>query len=185
MTRRSIPYPSDPGPGPGDALPPLRKGAPYRKPRGRGSLPQLVASADRNQALEDLARDMYAASSLPVVLSRLRTVHAMFGQWQIDPYPISVPKVYRLGASLKSGRYRSSDIYLSAYKVHCERRGDVINPAVLRAITDVARSCSRGQGPPIRAAALPFGDLHKLPGSAAPFVPRGPIGPRHAIIVGT
>ena len=54
-----------------------------------------------------------------------------------------------------------------------------------RALRGAIRSCDRGLGPPVRAQALPFSQLWRLPGLRTPWVAGGPIGPRTCIVVGS
>ena len=73
--------------------------------------------------MEDLRKDVYAASSLPGVTSRIRFLSKALRRWKQKSWPITVEKVERVGAALKRGNYASADAYLSQYRASSERMG--------------------------------------------------------------
>jgi len=167
-----------------DALPALRAGGPSRQARGQGSLPNLQTREAREAALESLESDVYAASSVSSVRSRRRCYLAVLEQFGVEPFPVDGAKLRYLGAGLKAGGYRSAQNVLSQFKVDSERAGHTFSGHELRLLADIGRSCLRGLGPPVRAQALPFEQLHRLPGGQNPWVENGPLGPRNLIICG-
>ena len=100
-------------------------------------------------------------------------------------FPTSQDKLRQLGASLRAGGYRSASSILSQWKVDAERRGQGLGVGELRLLTDINRACRRGLGPPLRAGPLPFERLRELPGGVAAWVPRGPVGARNAVVIGS
>ena len=150
----------------------------------RGALPELSAQAARDAAWSTFVAEVYADSSRASILARLRTIEAILRQWSEVPLPPTVKKVLYIGASLKAGGYRSSAAYFSAYRQSCRRLGYSVGPEIEAAISDAVRSCMRGIGGSVRARALPFDDLHLLPGCRDPWIAGGPISPRNAISTG-
>ena len=91
------------------ALPSLRPGAPERLPRRRGQLPDLSTDHLRTRTLSELVSNVYAASSRPALLSRLRTAQHILASWGDQLLPPTAPKVMQLCAGLRSGGYRSAE----------------------------------------------------------------------------
>ena len=102
---------------------PLRRDAPGRRPRTRGSFPVLDTEEARNAALAAADRDIYAASSIAPHESRVKLVYKAMALWGWYPWPPTAAKVRALGAVLKEGGYISAAAYFSAYRVTAERRG--------------------------------------------------------------
>ena len=142
---------------------PLRRDAPGRRARARGSFPMLATEEARDAALEAADRDIYAASSTAPYASRVKFLHKALALWKWTPLPPSAAKVRALGAVLKEGRYISAAAYLSTYRTWAERRGMSFDDPALRAIKDYKRSAERGMGPGQQAMGLPFERLDKLP----------------------
>ena len=163
---------------------PLRADAPGRLPRRRGSFPDLDTAEARASAVEDLRKDVYAASSIPGVTSRIRFLRKALRRWKQSPWPITVEKVERVGAALKRGNYASADAYLSQYRVSSERRGYDITGPLARAFKDADRACKRGIGAGVKSMGFPFDRLKELPGTHRPWVANGPVSPRYAMVVG-
>ena len=135
--------------------------------------------------MEIFKTEFYAASNQQVVRAKWRTITAMLAMWGHPPFPISVDKVFCLGASLKRGQYRSAGAYLSTYKIEAERHGFEITAQILRAIKDSERSATRGLGGPTKARALPLSRLRELPVGSSPWARGGPVGPRNLLVVGS
>ena len=87
---------------------PLRADAPGRLPRRRGSFPDLDTAEARASAVEDLRKDVYAASSIPGVTSRIRFIRKALRKWRQSPWPITVEKIERVGAALLRGNYEGT-----------------------------------------------------------------------------
>ena len=98
---RSDARPSSSRPG----WPPLRKDAPGRNRRARGSFPDLSTPEARQAALAAVDADIYAASSKAPTDSRLRFVDKTLHLYGMTPYPPTREKVRTLGAALKAGGY--------------------------------------------------------------------------------
>eukprot|EP00973_Karenia_brevis_P000875 120867-Karenia_brevis.AAC.1 len=105
--------------------------------------------------------------------------------WGMNLAPLTVEKVFALGATLKAGGYRSAALHFSAARVECERKDQFVSASVQRAITDSIRSCERGMGPAKKASSSPMDRFSELPEGAAPWVNGGPVGPKHAVICGS
>ena len=168
------------------ALPPMRAGAPGRREGGKlATLPRWKSAADRDLALQEFRRDIWAASTTEVNDMKMRTVYRAFHRWGIPPFPPTLDKVYALGASLKRGAYRTPASYLSDYKGEAERRGYPWDAVLQRGVRDSIRSCMRGLGPPVQAQPLPLRDLSGLPAVSTPWTDRGPANPRNAMVIGS
>ena len=116
--------------------------------------------------------------------AKLRTVRRALSGWGLQPYPPTLMTIRALAATLKRGGYRSAASYLWLYKAESQRRGHSWDDAMDRALKDSIRSCERGLGPPTVAQPLPFALLGTLDGNPAPWTDEGPVGPRHAIVIG-
>ena len=166
-------------------LPGLRSDAPGRKARTKGAAPELSTEAAQNLALAKLETDFYAASTSKSVKSRRACVAELLRSWGLPTFPVTPDSLWKLGASIKAGGYRSAASLLSQYRVDAERRGCTFDAQLSRLYADISRSCRRGLGPPVRAGALPMERLRELSGDHAPFVREGPLGPRNALVVGS
>ena len=80
-----------------------------------------MSQVERDEAMGSLQRDVYAPSNQHVVKYRWRTIERALALFGHVPFPPSVQKVLALGAVLKHGKYKSADVYLSLFKVECER----------------------------------------------------------------
>ena len=117
----------------------------------------------------------YAESSKPAVRYRRLCYFRALSMWGESPRPNSADKVLHLAAYLRAGGYRSSSSILSQYKVDTERQGDMVDSTVLRALRDGTWACRRGQGPPIKAMALPFERLGNYPEDETHGYQTGPL----------
>ena len=79
---------------------PLRKDAPGRSGRSRGSLPALDSEVERSNALDALDDDVYAVSSRTAQASLWKTIQAALAKFGLPPFPPSVDSVEALGAAL-------------------------------------------------------------------------------------
>ena len=128
------------------ALPGLRSMAPGRKERVRASTPNLESAESREEALVTLERDTKAQTTHSSDDSRLRTMEAWLAKWGLPMYPPTIASIKALAASLKSGGYKSVQVYLHVYKAEAERRGYGTTQLQARTLKDGKRSCARGSG---------------------------------------
>ena len=78
-----------------------------------GKLPKDLSDATvREDALEALRDDMWAATSKRPMEAKLATVEKMLKHWNYELLPFSREKVLALGAALKLGSYRSAATYV-------------------------------------------------------------------------
>ena len=132
---------------PNTAFPALRPLGPSRAPLSRGRADPLDGE-DRNLALRDVVRGVYADSTHKPMAPKMRTNRMFLACWNLPLVPYTVDVVYALGASLKWRKYRSAEDYLFQSKVVAEREAAHISQATHRALTDVICTCKRGLGPP-------------------------------------
>jgi hypothetical protein len=140
---------------------------------------------DREAAVSSLVTDFYAASNSHVVEAKWRTITSAVKKWGLEPLPPTRDVLLALGAALKAGGYRSSETYLSLWKITAERNGYVLEVDVLRLLKDVTRSCKRGRGAPVKPLALPLERLDDLPDGFSAWHKHGPVGPKAAIAAGS
>ena len=105
------------------ALPGLRRDAPGRREVAPARMPDLALHSDRVAAIAALERDVLAASTTRTNSARLGTISSMLALWGLEPFPPTPTTWKALAATLKQGGYRSAAVYLSCYKLECERRG--------------------------------------------------------------
>ena len=111
-------------------------------------------------------------------------MQSILGMWDLPPLPPTQKHVLALGATLKKGGYRSTEQYLSIYKVWAERQGFEFDAPTLRALADAKRSATRGIGGGVKTMGLPLQQLGELPGSRSPWTPAGPVSPRNVMVAG-
>eukprot|EP00438_Fugacium_kawagutii_P005920 Skav229270 [mRNA] locus=scaffold952:186213:187874:- [translate_table: standard] len=130
---------------------PRRHDFPVMKPRSSGSLDAALQAALMNQREESLRifhDEIYAKSNANTTDSRLKTWRKIAEAWHIPPWPLTVDTVWKIGASLKAGGYKSSKLYFSAAsKFHTLHHGE-LTAATKVAIRDATRSIERGLGGP-------------------------------------
>ena len=71
----------------GSAWAPMRKDAPGRLVRTRGTVPELNSAAAREAAVKAVEADVYAASSTAGVISRRNMHKKALGKWGQVPIP--------------------------------------------------------------------------------------------------
>ena len=129
----------------------LRSDLPRVQPMQRAYLTLALEAAQvncRKRALQALDADVLARSTRPAVESRVRTYEALCHAWEVAPWPISIPSIRAMSASLKAGHYRSAPLYFQAVVGHQRRALGLALPEHLRAvIRDALRSVLRGIGP--------------------------------------
>ena len=126
-----------------------RRDMPVLKPRGQGSLDEALKAAAFNQREETLRQfhdEIYAKSNSDTNKSRLKTWRKLAEAWQIAAWPIEVDTVWKIGASLKAGGYKSAKLYFSAALKHHTMQHGEPNAAVRLAVRDATRSIERGLG---------------------------------------
>ena len=73
--------------------------------------------------------------------SRILIWHRICAKWELTAFPLDERNVRAVGASLKTGRYRSSAQYFSAAAFYQARRMHTVVPPHVRAIV---RDCAIG-----------------------------------------
>ena len=167
------------------ALPGLRSDAPGRRERTPAQLPRVLDDAARQEALSALDRDVLAVTTNRTHAARMRTIEVALSLWGLALWPLTPTSMKALASTLKQGGYASAHLYLMAYKIEAERRGQVISEALRRNVLDYSRSCLRGLGAPARPKALPLEQLHLLPRGFDPWIGEGPINPRAMLMCGS
>ena len=108
----------------------------------------LGSHEGRGRALKDVDGDVYAASTRGTRDSLWTTWLYVAAVWGVPPLPVTAATVRLVAAGLKAGGYRSADAYFArARQEHLRVYGAPVEPAVAQAMTDYARSVSRGVGP--------------------------------------
>ena len=147
-------------------------------------LPGLREPAVRQQAMADLEKDMWAATTHRAMEAKKGTIALLLGFWGLLPLPLNAEKILALGSALKMGGYKSAAGYLDLYRNLAERNGQEIKASEKRLLGDAKRSCERGMGGSVKALPLPFERLQELPNAAGAWPNKGPWKPRNAIVAG-
>ena len=167
--------------------------APKVQPSIRGS-PEAVAAAESSMVELSLAIDTYeaakfAASSHGCKESRLRWWSERAARAvprPFDPYPLTSAKLRHALALMKLGGYRSTALYVSAWRNEHIRLGHVWTPELSLEIREGMNSVNRGLGAPTKCPGLDLQQLAELDMEAHDPVehPSGPVGARDAALVG-
>ena len=113
----------------------LRADAPGRKASGGvARVPALGTVEERVAALNELDRDVLAATTSRTNAARMNTIEEILSKWGLAVFPPTPMSWKALAATLKAGGYRSAAVYLSTYKVESERRGHHTDPSTERRI---------------------------------------------------
>ncbi|CAE7460584.1 unnamed protein product [Symbiodinium microadriaticum] len=132
-------------------LPQWRADQPPVRKRQRASLSDALRAGEpfeRNQALAQLDQEVLAKTTVGPYESRLVVWRRICAKWDVPAFPLDDRNVRAVAASLKRGRYRSSEQYFSAAASHQTRRLHMTVPAHIRSIIrDCVRSIRRGLGP--------------------------------------
>ena len=132
-------------------LPQWRADQPPVRKRQRASLQEALIAGEpsnRAQALEELDKEVLAKTTMGPYESRILVWRRLCAKWELPAFPLDERNVRAVAASLKRGRYRSSEQYFSAAASFQVRRLHMAVPAHLRAIIrDCIRSVRRGLGP--------------------------------------
>ena len=167
------------------------------KPTSRGetgkALDAIKSEDTRERALLELRKDMNAQSAGAPRDSLLKTwVHfhgAWFGHHSLDdeaqPFPLTVMKIYAVGAMLKSGGYRSPANYLSRAKEEHIVRGHLWTDELSLAVRKTTSSITRGVGPGRQSSPVDLSSMWQLelPWGAGP--PGAPLGGRRPVVTGS
>ena len=118
----------------------------------------------------------------------LRTWCELHRAWYPDEeaFPLTVDKLYAVGAMLKHGGYRSArNVFSRAKDFHIELNYEWTD-SLQRVLRRVCRSICRGIGPARQPAALPLDEVAASSTlGVAPLVERGPVNPRAVVIAGS
>ena len=125
-------------------------------PYARGSLQRLgvvqhgpgqVAAVNWAQADERFMRDRFASTSHKPRESRWSTWTKLCRVRGIDPVPVTEETIFKIGAALKEGRYRSAAQYFSIAKSQHRELGFPWSADLDLAVSQAVRSVTRGMGP--------------------------------------
>ncbi|OLP99308.1 hypothetical protein AK812_SmicGene18150 [Symbiodinium microadriaticum] len=131
------------GPGPRGDLPVVH-------PYARGSMQRisLEGQAGSFESVDDaFLEDRYARTSRAPIESRWKTWQRLCAARSLDPLPLTQEKIFKVGALLKEGKYRSSAQYFSVAKQRHREAEYAWTDALDLAVQQAVRSISRGLGP--------------------------------------
>ena len=138
------------GQGSAAARPKTRSDLPVVHPYARGSLQRIPLDGGKN-SFENLdeafLEDRYAASSKAPIESRWKTWQRLCASRSLDPLPLTQEVIFKVGALLKEGKYRSSAQYFSVAKQRHREAEYPWTDALDLAVQQAVRSISRGLGP--------------------------------------
>ena len=167
------------------ALEGLRPGAPGRRARTSAKAVSLETKEAQQEALDNLDKDIKAASTEVSDRSRLATIELWLRRWNMVAFPPTLASFKAVAACLKAGGYRSAEVYLCVYRREAERRGYPIDGLLAKSVEDFKRSCMRGLGGSVRPRPLPLLDLGRLPAGREAWFDDGPVNPRAAVLCGS
>lgn len=150
----------------------------------------LSATAEVDQkklALEDLDRDVSASSAKGPQDSLSKTFILYHQAWygsEVDPFPLTGEKIWRVAASLKRGKYRAASNYLFRAKDEHEDRGHEWSRRLQRTMKRAIRSCERGIGPAKQAGVIDIVAAVNLGLNCQALVPQGPLSPIVMLTIG-
>ncbi|CAE7817075.1 unnamed protein product [Symbiodinium sp. KB8] len=116
----------------------------------RGSMQRisLEGVAGSFDALDDaFLEDRYARTSRAPIESRWQTWQRLCAARSLDPLPMTQEKIFKVGALLKEGKYRSSAQYFSVAKQRHREAEYAWTDALDLAVQQAVRSINRGLGP--------------------------------------
>ena len=123
---------------------------PVVHPYARGSMQRisLEGGAGSFDALDDaFLEDRYARTSRAPIESRWKTWQRLCAARSLDPLPMTQEKIFKVGALLKEGKYRSSAQYFSVAKQRHREAEYAWTDALDLAVQQAVRSINRGLGP--------------------------------------
>ena len=128
-----------------------RADQPPARKRQRASLTDALWAgepSERTQAPAELDQEVLSKTTIGPYESRLLVWRRICAKWDVPAFPLDDRNVRAVAASLKRGRYRSSEHYFSAAASHQARRLHMTVPPHIRSIIrDCVRSIRRGLGP--------------------------------------
>ncbi|CAK9008890.1 Hypothetical protein SCF082_LOCUS10063 [Durusdinium trenchii] len=160
------------------------RGSGEPKPYGRGSAEAAIAAAQDPQACRaELSKDIMAESTKGPAASRqkLWATLAVTAGWS-DPFHLDPNMIFTVMGALKTGGYRSAQLYLDTAKNCHIALGQPWDCQLQQAYRSAVRSCKRGVGHPKQAAHLPLVQVAELLGDSA-LAPGGPTHPVSATIL--
>ena len=172
----------------------FRADHPVLRPTKGGRLDLAIAAAApgcREQTLRALREDMYAPSAKATQDSVWNTWRAIAAAWDVKPLPLTGDTVLRVVASLKAGRYRAPQQYVSRARVeHVRVARRSPSPYAKLCIRDALRSARRGIGPAEYKDSVQFEKLipaisYSTPEGAAAMPLGRPIDPAAMVVLGT
>lgn len=131
---------------------PFRSDQPTLRPTARGSrqlaLQATASEQSKQDALNELDRDILAASSKGGAASRWKTWSTFAREWGLPNLPLTLEVTRKVFASLKKGRYRHPQKYFAHARFrHVMTYQAEPSPDVLMAAKSFMRSVTRGMGP--------------------------------------
>ncbi|CAK9013877.1 unnamed protein product [Durusdinium trenchii] len=159
----SVTAPHTPGGGPRD------RGSGEPKPYGRGSAEAAITAAQDPQACRaELSKDIMAESTKGPAASRqkLWATLAVTAGWS-DTFHLDPNMIFTVMGALKTGGYRSAQLYLDTAKNCHIALGQPWDCQLQQAYRSAVRSCKRGIGHPKQAAHLPLVQVAELLGDSA------------------
>lgn len=149
-------------------------------------LERTLTGGEKSELLAAYHRDKFAAKSVPVRESYLRTwcryLCVWFGE-QVSPVPVEISHLAAIGALMKGQDYRSFAAYASRMRDLHIRAGFYWSQQHVHEVQQGARSVTRGQGPPRQSAPLYVPDVAKIQDEQADGAV-GPVDLRRVFIVG-
>ncbi|CAE7851243.1 unnamed protein product, partial [Symbiodinium sp. KB8] len=130
--------------------PGARSDLPVVHPYARGSMQRisLEGQAGSFESVDDaFLEDRYARTSRAPIESRWKTWQRLCAARSLDPLPLTQEKIFKVGALLKEGKYRSSAQYFSVAKQRHREAEYAWTDALDLAVQQAVRSISRGLGP--------------------------------------
>ena len=127
-----------------------RSDLPVVHPYARGSMQRVSLEGHEGSfdAVDDaFLEDRYAKTSRAPIESRWKTWQRLCAARSLDPLPLTQEKIFKVGALLKEGKYRSSAQYFSVAKQRHREADYAWTDALDLAVQQAVRSVSRGLGP--------------------------------------
>ena len=125
-----------------------RRDIPEVHPRRRGNAQRYAAALQSEDIDAIYEADKFAKTTQGPRESRWQTWQRFAAMRNLDPLPLTVFLVDKMGAAFKAGGYRSAHLYFCrARQEHVEKYKADPSPDVDAAIQHAKRSCNRGMGP--------------------------------------
>ena len=125
-----------------------RRDIPDLHQRQRGNLTRASIAIDEDDIDTAFQADKFAKTTQAPRESRWQTWQRMAAKRGLDPLPLTVQLVDKMGAAFKAGRYRSANLYFCrARQEHVDKYKTHLSADVEAAIKHANRSITRGMGP--------------------------------------